>query len=175
MIDPDFRQNQLRIMFAQSVTIKTYFPVTENRDTLQIKGSHSPGQGQGAHCVCPLQSQRGNGQESNNLRRSTHAQVLNLASFVSSAQIPLHLSNLYHQVVEFSHAALPFGWTRSSRIWTSVMSIVAAALRHHGMCTLLYVDDLLITCSSFEEASRTRQIIQDTLLASGIVCNTTCP
>ncbi len=68
-----------------------------------------------------------------------------LASSVSSAQTPLHLSHLYHQVVEFSHAALPLGWTRSPRIWTNVMSIVASALHRHGMRTLLYVDDLLIT------------------------------
>jgi hypothetical protein len=34
------------------------------------------------------------------------------------------------------------------------MSVVAAALRRLGMRTLLYVDDLLIACSSFEEASR---------------------
>ena len=37
------------------------------------------------------------------------------------------------------------------------------------MRTLLYVDDLLIACSSFEEASRARQLIEDTLLAAGIV------
>ena len=49
------------------------------------------------------------------------------------------------------------------------MSVVAAALRRHGMRTLLYVDDLLIACSSFEEASRVRQIIEDTLLAAGKV------
>jgi hypothetical protein len=77
-----------------------------------------------------------------------------LASSVPSAQTPLHLRHLYHQVVEFSHAALPLGWTRSTRIWTSVMSVVVAALRHHEIRTLLYVDDLLIACSSFEEVSR---------------------
>ena len=88
---------------------------------------------------------------------------------VPSAQVPLHLCHLYHQVVEFSHAVLSLGWTSSTRIWTSVMSIVAAALRHHDMRTLLYVDDLLITCSSFTEATRSRQIIEDTLLAVGIV------
>ena len=49
------------------------------------------------------------------------------------------------------------------------MSVVAVALRHHGMHTLLYVDNLLIACSSFEESSRERQIIEDTLLAAGIV------
>jgi hypothetical protein len=49
------------------------------------------------------------------------------------------------------------------------MSVVAAALRRHGMRTLLYVDDLLIDCSSFEEGSRARQIIEDTLLAADIV------
>ena len=74
----------------------------------------------------------------------------------------------YHQVVEFSHASLPLGWTRSPRIWTSVMSVVEATLRHHGMRTLLYVDDLLIVCSSFEEASRARQTIEDRLLTSDI-------
>jgi hypothetical protein len=92
-----------------------------------------------------------------------------LGPLVPSAQTPLHLRHLYHQVVEFSHAALPLGWTRSPRIWTSVMSVVAAAVRRHGMRTLLCVDDLLIACSSFEEASRARQIIEDTLLAAGIV------
>jgi hypothetical protein len=30
------------------------------------------------------------------------------------------------------------------------MSVVAAALRRHGMRTLLYVDDLLIACTSGE-------------------------
>jgi len=49
------------------------------------------------------------------------------------------------------------------------MSVVTAALRRHGMRTLFYVDDLLIVCSSFEESSRVRQIIEDTLLAAGIV------
>ena len=88
---------------------------------------------------------------------------------VPSAQTPPHLRHHYHQVVEFSHAALPLGWTSSPRIWTSVMSVVAAALRRHGMRTLLYVDDLLIACSSFEEASRARLIIEETLLAAGIV------
>jgi hypothetical protein len=38
------------------------------------------------------------------------------------------------------------------------------------MSTLLYVDDLLIASSSFEETSRSRQIIEDTLLVTGIVC-----
>jgi hypothetical protein len=42
---------------------------------LQIKGSHSSGQGQAAHRACPLQSQRSHGQSSNNLRGSSHAQV----------------------------------------------------------------------------------------------------
>ena len=37
------------------------------------------------------------------------------------------------------------------------------------MRTLLYVDDLLIACSSFEEATKARHIIEDTLLAAGIV------
>ena len=49
------------------------------------------------------------------------------------------------------------------------MSIVGAALRRHGMRTLLYVDDLLIVCSSFDKESRGRQIIEDMLLTVVIV------
>ena len=52
------------------------------------------------------------------------------------------------------------------------MSVVAVALRRHGMHMLLYVDDLLIACNSFEEATRVRQIIEDTLLVEGIVRET---
>ncbi len=92
-----------------------------------------------------------------------------LAPSVPSAQTPLHLRHLYHQVVEFFHATLPLGWTSSPRIGTSVMSVVAGALRLHGMRTLLYVDDLLIACASFEETSRSRQMIEDTLLTADIV------
>ena len=44
------------------------------------------------------------------------------------------------------------------------MSIVVAALRRHGMRTLSYVDDLLIAYNSFDEATRARQIIEDTFL-----------
>ena len=44
-----------------------------------------------------------------------------LAPSMTSAQTPLHLRHLYHQVVEFSHVSLPLGWTSSPRIWTSVM------------------------------------------------------
>ena len=49
------------------------------------------------------------------------------------------------------------------------MSIVPTALHRHDIHTLLYVDDLLISCNSFDEATRDRQIIEDTLLATGIV------
>jgi hypothetical protein len=59
-----------------------------------------------------------------------------LVSSVPSAQTPLHLRHLYHQVVEFSHTTLPLGWTSSPRTWTSVMSIVSTALRRHGMSTI---------------------------------------
>jgi hypothetical protein len=38
----------------------------------------------------------------------------------------------------------------------SVMSVVVGALHRHGMHTLLYVDDLLIAYSSFEESSNNR-------------------
>ncbi len=34
VIDPEFRQDLFRIMFAQPATIKAYFPATESRDTL---------------------------------------------------------------------------------------------------------------------------------------------
>jgi hypothetical protein len=74
-----------------------------------------------------------------------------LVTSMPSTQTPLHLRHHYHQVVEFSHAALPLGWTSSTRIWTIVVSVVTVALHRHGIHTLLYVDDLLITCSSFEK------------------------
>jgi hypothetical protein len=54
-----------------------------------------------------------------------------LAPPVPSAQTPLRLRHHYHQVVEFSHAALPLGWTSSPRIWTSVRS------RHFRLNTCL--------------------------------------
>jgi hypothetical protein len=92
-----------------------------------------------------------------------------LASLVPSAQTPSYLCHLCHQVVEFSHTALPLGWASSPRIWTSVMSVVSAVLRRHRMYTLLYVDDLLIAYNSFEEASQVHRIIEETLLAAGIV------
>jgi hypothetical protein len=38
-----------------------------------------------------------------------------LAPPVPSVHTPLHLRHHYHQVVEFSHAALPFGWTKGGR------------------------------------------------------------
>ena len=59
----------------------------------------------------------------------------------------------------------PLGWTNSP----NVMSVVTAALCRHVMCTLLYVDDLLITSSSFDKTPRACQIIEDTLLATGIL------
>ncbi len=46
--------------------------------------------------------------------------------------------------MEFSHAALPFGWTSSPRIWESVCRVLAAALRRAGIRVLIYVDDFLL-------------------------------
>jgi hypothetical protein len=76
-----------------------------------------------------------------------------LASLVPSAQTPLHLRHLYHQVVEFSHATLPLGWTSSPRIWTSVMSVATAALRRHG---IRLVDRLLLLRGNFKVATNNR-------------------
>jgi hypothetical protein len=49
------------------------------------------------------------------------------------------------------------------------MSVVVTALCQLDIRTLMYFDDLLIVCSSFEEVSRVRKIIDDNLLTSGIV------
>ena len=49
------------------------------------------------------------------------------------------------------------------------MSVVVPTLHRHDMRTLLCVDDLLISYSSFEEVTRARQIIEDTFLVTGIV------
>jgi hypothetical protein len=39
-----------------------------------------------------------------------------LVSLVPSVQTPVHLYRHYNQVVEYSHASLPLGWTSSTRI-----------------------------------------------------------
>jgi hypothetical protein len=104
--------------------------------------------------------------------RKFFSSQLALLLFVKKKFIELQPGGYFvcsRQVVEFRHAALPLGWTSSTRIWTSVMSVVTAALRRHDIRTLLYVDDLLIAYSSFEEASRARQIIEDTFLTADIV------
>ncbi len=77
-----------------------------------------------------------------------------LAPLVPSVQTPLHLCHHYHQVVEFSNSTLPLEWTRSPIILTIVISVIPTTIHRHGMRTLFYVDNLLIVCSSFEEASR---------------------
>jgi hypothetical protein len=53
-----------------------------------------------------------------------------LAPPVPSAQTPLHLRQLYDQVVEFSNAPLPLGWTSSPRILTSVSQVTAFPAEH---------------------------------------------
>ena len=53
-----------------------------------------------------------------------------LAPSVSSSQTHLHLRHHYHQVVDFSHAALPLGWTSSPRILTSVSQVTAFPAEH---------------------------------------------
>ncbi len=44
----------------------------------------------------------------------------------------------------------PQDYMLSLDVWTSVMSVVTTAIHHHGMRTLMYFDDLLITCNSFD-------------------------
>ena len=50
-----------------------------------------------------------------------------------------------------------------------VVSSLSLSSHRFSSAPDLYFDDLLIACSSFEETTRARQIIEDTLLAAGIV------
>ncbi len=83
-----------------------------------------------------------------------------LAPSVSSSQTHLHLRHHYHQVVDFSHAALPLGWTSSPRIWTSVMSVVSSSSsppRHaHAVVCRRLVDRLLLLRGSFKGVTNYR-------------------
>ena len=82
---------------------------------------------------------------------------------------PLHPhTGHWLQIVEFSHAALPFGWTSSPRIWEAVCRVLAAALRRAGIRVLIYVDDFLLALRSKEEAYQARVLIEAAFSASGI-------
>ena len=72
------------------------------------------------------------------------------------------------QVVEFSHAVLPFGWTSSPRIWAAVCRVLGAALRRAGIRVLVYVDDFLLALRTRKEACDARPIIEAAFLASGL-------
>lgn len=72
------------------------------------------------------------------------------------------------QIVEFSHAVLPFGWTSSPRIWEAVCRVLAAALRRAGIRVLIYVDDFLLALRTRKEACDARPIIEAAFLASGL-------
>jgi hypothetical protein len=60
-------------------------------------------------------------------------------------ELPLFVSNKF---IDLQPGGLSEADQTSSRIGRSVMSVVASALHRHDMRTLLYVDDLLISCSS---------------------------
>jgi hypothetical protein len=82
---------------------------------------------------------------------------------------PLHPhTGHWLQIVEFSHAALPFGWTSSPRIWEAVCRVLAAALRRAGIRVLIYVDDFLLALRSKEEAYRSRILIEAVFTAISI-------
>lgn len=77
-------------------------------------------------------------------------------------------SGQWMQIVEFSHAALPFGWTSSPRIWEAVCRVLAAALRRAGVRVLIYVDDFLLALRTKEESYAARVLIDAAFQASGI-------
>ena len=63
------------------------------------------------------------------------------------------------QIVEFSHARLPFGFTSSPRIYTAVARVVASALRREGLRVLVFVDDYLIATRSRAQTLRARRTV----------------
>ena len=94
-----------------------------------------------------------------------------LAPLPETQSLPLHPpphTGRWLQIVEFSHAALPFGWTSSPRIWEAVCRVLAAALRQVGIRVLIYVDDFLLALRCKSEAYYARTLIQAAFTASGI-------
>jgi hypothetical protein len=71
------------------------------------------------------------------------------------------------QIVSFSHARLPFGWTQSPRVYTAVARVVVAALRRAGLRVLIFVDDYLIATSTRGQALQAKRIIIDIFRRSG--------
>jgi hypothetical protein len=82
---------------------------------------------------------------------------------------PLHPhTGHWLQIVEFSHASMPFGWTSSPRIWEALCQVLAASLRRAGIRVLIYVDDFLLAWLSKEKAYWTRILIEAAFTASCI-------
>jgi hypothetical protein len=77
-----------------------------------------------------------------------------------SAQTPLHLRHLYHQIVEFSHAALPLGWTSAiaqDLDERHVRSSSSSPPRNaHAVVRRRLVDRLLLLRGSFKGATNNR-------------------
>ena len=75
-------------------------------------------------------------------------------SDTSSVSTRPHHHHYYYQVIEWSHSALPLGWTSSPRIWGEVINVVNCALKRPGIRTLLYVDDLLVAVAPKKNPSQ---------------------
>ena len=73
-----------------------------------------------------------------------------------------------YQVVERTCRSIPFGYTNSPYVWTKVYRVIAKALRKHGIRCLFFVDDALCALPSKAEALRTRALIEEMFLRSGL-------
>jgi hypothetical protein len=71
--------------------------------------------------------------------------------------------------VEFSHPALPFGWTNSPRILEAVCRVLAVALRRAGIRVVIYVDDFLLALRSRTETYHARTLIQTALRPAALL------
>ena len=73
-----------------------------------------------------------------------------------------------YQVVERTCRSIPFGYTNSPYVWTKVYRVITKVLRKHGIRCLFFVDDTLCALPSKAEALRTRSLIEEMFLRSGL-------
>jgi hypothetical protein len=79
-----------------------------------------------------------------------------------------HGSPGQYQVVERTCAALPFGYTNATFIWTKVIKVFARDMRARGIHCIWFIDDCLLALSSRSLALLARKTVEDLFMHSGV-------
>jgi hypothetical protein len=90
---------------------------------------------------------------------------------------PVHLAYQQYLVFEFEgkhyqFTGLPFGLSSAPRIVTSLLGVVATAIKAHGVRLVRYLDDFLYVGKSPAEVKRAMRIAANIFKAAGLVLNT---